>query len=203
MTSATAQPLSFESEGNAGNTDENFRKTFAVENLRRRGRLEDSVRTARELGAIANAAGNDRARRSIYARIEDGASRRQRVSRDTVSRDFVADCGVEDDGGCGAVGLAREYAALDACRHRRRIRAGERVAACAHDRAKIFLFVRHSRRHGGSGLTARMRRAIARACRCRSRTGRQPACIHDTVYRESLRCGRKKFHGPHSSKHRV
>ena len=92
MTSATAQPLSFESEGNAGNTDENFRKTFAVENFRRRGRLEDSISTARKLGAIANASGNDRARRSIYARIEDGASRRYRVSRDTVSRDFVADC---------------------------------------------------------------------------------------------------------------
>ena len=55
MTPATAQPLSFESEGDAGNTDENFRRTFAVENLRRRGRLEDSIRTARKLGAIANA----------------------------------------------------------------------------------------------------------------------------------------------------
>ncbi len=33
MAPATTQTLSFESEGNAGNTHENFRKTFAVENF--------------------------------------------------------------------------------------------------------------------------------------------------------------------------
>ena len=85
MTPATAQPLSFESEGNAGYTHENFRETFAVENFRRRGRLEDSVRTAGELGAIANASRNYLARYSINPRIEDSASRRERVGQYAVS----------------------------------------------------------------------------------------------------------------------
>jgi len=73
MTPATAQPLSFESEGNAGYTHENFRETFAIERLRRRGRLEDSKRTAGELGAIANASRNYLLR-SINPRIEDRAA---------------------------------------------------------------------------------------------------------------------------------
>ena len=85
MTPATAQPLSFESEGNAGYTHENFRETFAVENFRRRGRLEDSVRTADELGAIANASRDYLVIRSIDPRIEDGASRRERVGQYAVS----------------------------------------------------------------------------------------------------------------------
>ena len=85
MTPATAQPLSFESEGNAGYTHENFREIFAVESFRRRGRLEDSVRTAGKLGAIANASRDDHARRCIDARIEDGASRRKRVGQYAVS----------------------------------------------------------------------------------------------------------------------
>ena len=74
MTPATAQPLSFESEGNAGYTHENIREIFAVENVRRRGRLEDSIRTAGKLGAIANASRDYRAVYSINPRIEDGAS---------------------------------------------------------------------------------------------------------------------------------
>ena len=77
MTPATAQPLSFESEGNAGYTHENFRETFAVENFRRRGRLEDSIRTAGKLGAIANASRDYLVIRSIHPRIEDRASRRE------------------------------------------------------------------------------------------------------------------------------
>ena len=85
MTPATAQPLSFESEGNAGYTDENFRETFAVENFRGRGRLEDSVRTAGELGAIVNASRDYLVIPSIDPRIEDGAVRCQRVSQDEVS----------------------------------------------------------------------------------------------------------------------
>jgi len=93
MTPATAQSLPFESEGNAGNTDENFRETFAVESFRRRGRLEDSIRAAGELGAIANPSRDDSAIRSFAppsmagtaarpTRIEDGASRIQCVSQD-------------------------------------------------------------------------------------------------------------------------
>jgi len=74
MTPATAQPLSFESEGNAGYTHENFRETFAVENFRRRGRLEDSICTADELGAIVNASRNDHTLYRINPRIEDSAS---------------------------------------------------------------------------------------------------------------------------------
>jgi len=85
MTPATAQPLSFESEGNAGNTHENFREIFAIERLGRRGRLEDSIRTADEFGAIANASRDDRARCSVNPRIEDRASRRERVGEYAVS----------------------------------------------------------------------------------------------------------------------
>lgn len=70
MTPATTQPLTLGSEGNAGNTDENFRENFVIKSLRRRGRLEDSIRAGRELGVIANPAGNDHARRAIDARIE-------------------------------------------------------------------------------------------------------------------------------------
>ena len=80
MTPATAQPLSFESVGNAGNTHENFRETFAVERFRRRGRLEDSIRSARKLGTILDSSDDDHAGRGVDARIEDGASRRQRVA---------------------------------------------------------------------------------------------------------------------------
>ena len=79
MTPATAQPLSFESEGNAGYTDQNIRETFAVEHVRRCGRLEDFIRTAGKLGAIANASRDDHVVRGIDPRIEDGASRRERV----------------------------------------------------------------------------------------------------------------------------
>ena len=108
MAPATAQSLSFESEGNAGNTDKNFREIFAVESLRRLRRLEDSVRTARQLGAIADASRHDHASRSFDARlmagtaarptwtarptraarqtrIEDGAARHQRVRQDSLS----------------------------------------------------------------------------------------------------------------------
>lgn len=85
VTPATSESLTFESEGNAGNTDENFRENFAVENFRRRRRLEDSVRTAGKLGAIANASRDYRARCSIYPRIEDSASRRERVGQYAVS----------------------------------------------------------------------------------------------------------------------
>ena len=81
MTPATAQPLSFESEGNAGYTHENFREIFAVENVRRRGRLEDSIRTADELGAIAYPSRDDLALRIIDPGIEDCASRCERVGQ--------------------------------------------------------------------------------------------------------------------------
>ena len=85
VTPATAQSLPFESEGNSGNTHENFRETFAVENFRRRGRLEDSICSAHELGAIANTSRSYRAICGIDARIEDGAVRRERVGQDEVS----------------------------------------------------------------------------------------------------------------------
>ncbi len=153
MTPATAQSLSFGSEGNAGNTDQNFRElfAFAVERLQRIVRLEDSIGAADELGAIANPPRDYRASCSVDARIEDRAPRLQRVSQDTVGRDFVAESGIEDDGRGVAVERAREQMLLDDQRRRRRALSGERVAACDHDRAKIFLFIRHSRCHGGSG----------------------------------------------------
>ncbi len=83
MTPATTQSLTFESEGNAGNTHENFRETFAVESFRQLRRLEDSVRAARELGAIANPSRDDRA--CLYPRIETGASRLQHIGQDEIS----------------------------------------------------------------------------------------------------------------------
>ena len=113
MTPATAQPLSFESEGHAGNTDQNFRELFAVERLSRLGRLEDSIRPAGEFGAIANPSGDYRARRCVNARIEDGSARLYCVSQDSVGRDFVADRGVQDNRGRGAVELARDQLPLD------------------------------------------------------------------------------------------
>ena len=85
VTPATAQSLAFESEGNAGNTHENFRETFAIESFRRRRRLEDSVRAGDKLGAIANASRDYCAIYRIDPRIEDGAFRCQRVSQDEVS----------------------------------------------------------------------------------------------------------------------
>ena len=95
MAPATPQPLAFESEGDAGNTDENFREIFAVENFRRRGRLKDSIGAAGKVGTIADTSGDDRASRGVAplslagtaarpTRIEDGASRPQCVSRDAV-----------------------------------------------------------------------------------------------------------------------
>ena len=85
VTPATAQSLSFESEDNAGNAHENFRETFAIENFRRRRRLEDPIRAGDKLGAIANASRDYRAICRIDPRIEDGAVRCQRVSQDEVS----------------------------------------------------------------------------------------------------------------------
>src|SRR5271154_4775036 len=90
VTPATTQSLTFESEGNAGNTDENFCEIFAVQNFRRRGRLEDSISTGLELRVIANPSGNDHARLAIDARIKYGAARRLRVGKDPISRNFVA-----------------------------------------------------------------------------------------------------------------
>lgn len=110
VTPATAQSLSFESEGNAGNTHENFRETFAVENFRRRRRLEDSVRTGDKRGAIANPSGNDHAH--IDARIEDGAIRLQRVGKDEVRGNLITDSGVQNNCGGFAVVLARDQVAL-------------------------------------------------------------------------------------------
>ena len=113
MTPAAAQPLTFESEGDAGNTHENFRKVFAIERLGRLGRLEDSIRAASEFGAIANAPRDYRAGRCVNARIEDGTARLQRVSQDTVGRDLVAVSFVEDDCGRVAIELTREHLPLD------------------------------------------------------------------------------------------
>ena len=156
MTPATTQSLSFGSEGNAGNTDENFRENFAVDNLRRRGRLEDSIRAGSKLGEIANPSGNDHAGRAIDAWIEYRAARRLCVGEDAISRDFVAVSFVKDDCGRVAIELARDHIPLEDFRPCRRALAVERFAARDHDRAKIFLFVRHSRCHGGSGFSCSM-----------------------------------------------
>jgi len=135
MTPATAQSAAFESEGDAGNAYENFRELFAIERLGRLGRLEDSIRTAGEFGSIANPARDDRARRRVNPRIEDGAAGSQRVGQDAAGRDFVAVSLVEDDRGRGAVELARDQLPLDDFRPCSGALAGERIAARDHDRA--------------------------------------------------------------------
>jgi hypothetical protein len=78
---ATAKALTFKSEGHAGNTYKDWSEALRLERVRRGRRLEDSVRAAMKLGAIANPPGNDRARRggSFDLRIEDRAAGAQRV----------------------------------------------------------------------------------------------------------------------------
>ena len=73
---ATAKALAFDSEGHAGNTYNDMSKALRFEHFGRGRRLENSVRAAMKLGAIANAAGNDRTRRSVSfdLRIEDRAA---------------------------------------------------------------------------------------------------------------------------------
>ena len=134
MTPATAQSLSFDSEGNAGNAHENFREPFAIERIRRGRRLENPVRAGDELGAIANPASYHLAGRSRQAWIEDRAARRQRVGEDTVRGNFVADSGVEDGRGGVAVEIARNHLPLDDFRPCRPAPGGERVATRDHDR---------------------------------------------------------------------
>src|SRR5579862_9658761 len=120
MTPATAESLPFDSEGNAGNTDENFRESFAIERIRRCRRLENPVRAGDELGAIANPASYHLAGRSRQGWIEDSAARRQRVGEDTVRGNFVANSGVEDGSGGVAVEIARDHLPLDDFRPCRR-----------------------------------------------------------------------------------
>ena len=81
---ATAKALTFDSEGDAGNTYNDLLKLRCIERVRRIRRLEDSEGAAMKLGAIANASGNDRARRSIDTRIEDRAASAQRIGQDNV-----------------------------------------------------------------------------------------------------------------------
>jgi len=165
MTPATTQALPFESEGDAGDTDQNFCELLAVERFGRLRRLEDSVSSAAKLGAIANPAGNDRAAGRIDARKKDGALRRKRVGQEKFRRNFVADRRVENYRSCIAIEFACEDLSLDELRRRGGAFARERIAARDHDRPKILLFVRHSRRHGGSGVNC----SSARLCRRRAR----------------------------------
>ena len=135
MTPATAQSSAFESEGDAGNTYENFRELFAIERLGRLGRLQDSICAAGEFRSIANPSRDDRARRRVNARIEDGATSGQRVGQDAVGRDFVTVSFVENDRGCGAVEPAGDQLPLDHFGPCSGALAGERIAARDHDRA--------------------------------------------------------------------
>ena len=74
MTPATTQALPFKSEGDAGNTDQNFCEMFAVQSLGRLRRLEDSEAAADKLGAIANSSRDDLVRSGVDPRIEHGAA---------------------------------------------------------------------------------------------------------------------------------
>jgi hypothetical protein len=86
MAPAPAKALTFDPEGDAGNAYYYLRELFDFERLGRLGRLEDSVCAALQLAMCADAARGHRARRPdlIDARIEDRASRRERVGKDQV-----------------------------------------------------------------------------------------------------------------------
>ena len=91
MAPAPAKALTFDPEGDAGNAyyylrELFLRELFDFERLGRLGRLENSVCAALQLAMCADAARGHRARRPdlIDTRIEDRASRRERVGKDQV-----------------------------------------------------------------------------------------------------------------------
>src|SRR5258708_29520307 len=94
---ATAKALSSESEGYAGNAYDDWSELRYFERVRRLRRLEDSERAARELGDIANAAGNHRAGGRIDARIENRAAEAQRLGPDLAAGNFVLFGCLEND----------------------------------------------------------------------------------------------------------
>jgi len=81
---ATAKALTFDSEGNAGNTYDNLSELGTIQRVRRVRWLEDVVGAAMKLGAIANASGDDSAPLCIDARIEDRAAGAQRIGQNNV-----------------------------------------------------------------------------------------------------------------------
>ena len=91
---ATAKALTFESEGNARNAYNDLLKLRCIDRIRGLRRLEDSEGATLELGAVANASRDDSARAQVNARIEDRASRAQRIGQDNVGGNFFALGGV-------------------------------------------------------------------------------------------------------------
>ena len=81
---ATAKALTLDSEGNAGNAYDDRSELGTIELFCGVRRLEDPERTAMKLGAIANPARDDSARRHIDPRIEDRAAGAQRLGENNV-----------------------------------------------------------------------------------------------------------------------
>ena len=94
MAPATAKALAFESEGNAGNTYDDLFELRTIKLIRRVGWLEDVVRAAMKLRAIANPSRDDSARRHVDSRIENRTACAQRIGTDYVGGNFVALGGV-------------------------------------------------------------------------------------------------------------
>ncbi len=89
MAPATAKALTFGSETKARNADEDFceffpRELFAIQRFGARRRLQDSQRAAAKLGAIANPAGDDCARRRLDAREKYRAAARERAAQNKI-----------------------------------------------------------------------------------------------------------------------
>ena len=91
---ATAKALTFASESHAGNADDDLSEVLKFERVGRLRRLEDVVRAAIKLGAIANPPRGHRADTGIDLRIEDRAAGAYRVGKDKVGGNFVALGGV-------------------------------------------------------------------------------------------------------------
>jgi len=94
MAPATAKALTFDSEGNAGNTNDDIFELVKIQRVRRVRWLEDVAGAAMKLRAIANPSRDDSARRHVDSRIENRASCAQRIGTDYVGGNFVALGGV-------------------------------------------------------------------------------------------------------------
>lgn len=90
MAPATAQALTFETEGDAGNANENRRELACVKQLNRRHRLHDSKFTGHQLGPIAHAMGRHLSGRRIDAREKDRVAGGNRLGHKQAGRNLVA-----------------------------------------------------------------------------------------------------------------
>ena len=113
MAPAPAEALTFESESNTRDAYENFCELRTVQDFGMLRRLEDAVRTARQLGTVANLARNHRGFIPIDPRKENLPAGGERVPEDSIRRDFVALGCVQHDRRRIAIEVTRENLSLD------------------------------------------------------------------------------------------